>query len=619
MPNNPPILNNVDNRIVETVPLSRQEGDSTNSNTSTVTSTTTPIVTNNPNPIPSPPSVTNVRTPRTTKGSWKDGPAGKKKDYVTYQVLANKVSLDMALSDNTRGKHVLKAIYDEIDNLEQPGVLKPIYLTDIPNSFRKDIINAYMFHKEKYKADGSFDKDKCRIVLLSNQRDPDTIGESFSPTVNPISVMTMLNLAAVKKETLISAYDIKGAFLLTPMNPNKRMFIRVKQNIVKHWIAKYPKRSKFIESDGCLYFELKRFVYGLHEAPHEFNNFVDSHLTNLGFKATKADKCLYTKDTEDGKLILSLHVDDMLLSSPNKHWQIWFESEMEKHFELSKQYDKLSYLGIQIRKESNGDIRLTQQGYIETILKRYRFDNLAKTPKTPSTDNMLTDDDEAKPINKKDYLSLTMALMYVARFTRPDILFSVSYLATKCSNPNEWHFMKLKRILKYLAGTQNEGMTFRSDVPFVPAVYVDASHLIHQDGRGHHGMLITNGSAPVGYRSVKLKLMTRSSSETELVSLEDSATYAIWYILLLKELGTNFTKPITIYQDNKSTIIMAAQGPNFKRTKHLMGREMFIKEHITNNDIKLKYVDSKNMVADILTKSLDAGSIKYLKTKLNIT
>ena len=67
-----------------------------------------------------------------------------------------------------------------------------------------------MFHKEKFKADGGFDKDKCRLVLLSNLRDRETIGYSYSFAVNPISVMTQLNLAAVRKNTRVSAMVVPG-------------------------------------------------------------------------------------------------------------------------------------------------------------------------------------------------------------------------------------------------------------------------------------------------------------------------------------------------------------------------------------------------------------------------
>jgi hypothetical protein len=133
-----------------------------------------------------------------------------------------------------------------------------------------------------------FDKDKCRLVLLSNLRDPDTIGKTLCPTVNPISVMTQLNLAAGQVPgTVISGYDVKGAFLNTSMEPGKRMFIRVNPDVVKYWIARYPERKHLIHK------ELKRYVYGLHEASHQFNSLLDKKIKKLGFMPSKTDSCLY--------------------------------------------------------------------------------------------------------------------------------------------------------------------------------------------------------------------------------------------------------------------------------------------------------------------------------------
>jgi hypothetical protein len=131
-------------------------------------------------------------------------------------------------------------------------VLKLIAYRNIPEEHLKHIINVYMFHKEKFNADGQFDKDKCRLVLPSNLRDSDTIGETLCPTVNRISVMTQLNLAAVILGTVISGYDGKGAFLNTAIKPGKRMFIRVNPDVVKYWIARYPERKHLIHKDGCV-------------------------------------------------------------------------------------------------------------------------------------------------------------------------------------------------------------------------------------------------------------------------------------------------------------------------------------------------------------------------------
>jgi hypothetical protein len=76
---------------------------------------------------------------------------------------------------------------------------------------------------------------------------PDTIKETLCPTVSPISVMTQLNLAAATPGTEISVYDDNRAFLNTPMEPGKRMFIRVNQDVVKYWTARYPERKRLFQ------------------------------------------------------------------------------------------------------------------------------------------------------------------------------------------------------------------------------------------------------------------------------------------------------------------------------------------------------------------------------------
>jgi len=113
-------------------------------------------------------------------------------------------------------------------------------------------------------------------------------------------------------------------------------------------------------------------------------------------------------------------------------------------------------------------------------------------------------------------------------------------------------------------------------------------------------------------------MITRSSSESELVALEDASTYAVWYAILLNDFGFPNVRPITIFQDNQSTIIMAIQGPSFKRTKHLLGRESYVKERILEGDIVLKYLPTGIMTADMLTKPVKRPTLEKLLKRLYI-
>ena len=79
----------------------------------------------------------------------------------------------------------------------------------------------------------------------------------------------------------------------------------------------------------------------------------------------------------------------------------------------------------------------------------------------------------------------------------------------------------------------------------------------------------------------------------------------MWFQSLLSAFKVNGGEPMKVYQDNKSTIIMTVQGGNFKRTKHLIIKESFVKERILHGKMELKYLSTtKAMPADMLTKAL---------------
>jgi len=102
--------------------------------------------------------------------------------------------------------------------------------------------------------------------------------------------------------------------------------------------------------------------------------------------------------------------------------------------------------------------------------------------------------------------------------------------------------------------------------------------------------------------------------------LEEASTYAVWFKLLLKEIGLMIEdEPITVYQDNMSTMFIATEGQgNFKRTKHLLVRESFVKERIESGDIKLTHKPTASMSADFLTKATSRPKLRRHLDSLNM-
>lgn len=55
-----------------------------------------------------------------------------------------------------------------------------------------------------------------------------------------------------------------------------------------------------------------------------------------------------------------------------------------------------------------------------------------------------------------------------------------------------------------------------------------------------------------------------------------------------------------------------------KRSKHIDVRHHFVKDLIANNIVKINYLESDKMPADLLTKSLPAVKHNFLLEKLGI-
>ena len=99
--------------------------------------------------------------------------------------------------------------------------------------------------------------------------------------------------------------------------------------------------------------------------------------------------------------------------------------------------------------------------------------------------------------------------------------------------------------------------------------YIDAAYGSHTDGKGHSGLVLMLGNACVMVVSSKQKIVTKSSTEAELVALSDMLKHVEIYDELIKSQGYCIDNPPTILQDNQSTISLVTKGGGTSRNKHL--------------------------------------------------
>ena len=163
---------------------------------------------------------------------------------------------------------------------------------------------------------------------------------------------------------------------------------------------------------------------------------------------------------------------------------------------------------------------------------------------------------------------------------------------------------KLKRLLRYLNSTRALTLNLATNKDIIVIAAIDAAHGVHIDAKGHTGARITLGRGSILCKSCKQQIVSKSSTETELIGTSDFLSLVIQVRDFLLEQGYNI-QPAIIQQDNKSTITMIEHGrPTSDRTRHIHVRFFFIKDRADSKEVRIVYCPTGDMVADILTKPL---------------
>ena len=211
-------------------------------------------------------------------------------------------------------------------------------------------------------------------------------------------------------------------------------------------------------------------------------------------------------------------------------------------------------------------------------------------------------------VKREKFHSNVAKLLYLAKRGRPDILLAVNFLTTRvsCSTAEDWQ--KLDRVMKYLHGTLNLNLCLSGSKGLLVNAYIDASYAVHsKDGKSHTGVVISLGQGAAYVKSSKQKVVSKSSTEAELIAVSDGLSQVLWTRYFLQEQGFD-VGPISLHQDNKSAIVLEEKGrSNAGRSKHINIRYFFVKSKVEGGEVKLVYTPTESMIADYFTKPLQGS------------
>ncbi|GJX53363.1 copia protein [Tanacetum coccineum] len=257
-------------------------------------------------------------------------------------------------------------------------------------------------------------------------------------------------------------------------------------------------------------------------------------------------------------------------------------------------------------------------------------------------------------IDATKYRSMIGALMYLTS-SIPDIVHATCLCAWYQAKPTENHLKEVKRIFHYLRGTVNMGLWYTKDSDFELTGISDAdyagllgshkwtrtkklrsledtrqksSSLVCMNDRGTYrdvktpsrvlpGGIQFLGEKLVSWSLKKQQCTSQSTAEAEYVSLSAYCAQVLWIRTQLTYYGFHFNK-VPVYCDSKSAIAISCNPVQYSRTKHIVVRYHFMKEHVEKGTTELYFLKTDYQLADLFTKALPVDRFNYLVCHLGM-
>ncbi|KAG8481821.1 hypothetical protein CXB51_027173 [Gossypium anomalum] len=299
----------------------------------------------------------------------------------------------------------------------------------------------------KFNADGSLNKHKARLVVKGyGQQYGIDFEETFAPVARLDTIKLLLSLAAQNKWR-IHHLDVKSAFL----NGYLKEEIYVEQ----------PEGFQIQGHEDKVY-RLKKAMYGLKQAPRAWYDRIDSYLSRLGFEKSLSEPTLFVKKSkEETLLIVSIYVDDLLVTGSKDVFIDEFKAQMQEAFDMTDLGTMTYFLGMEVNQSDQG-IFISQQAFALKILDKFGMQNCKPVSTPMAQSEKLSSIGDYEKVDEREYRSLVGCLLYLTA-TRPDLMHAVSLLARFMHCSNMVHFKAAKRVLRYIKGTLRLGVLFKKE------------------------------------------------------------------------------------------------------------------------------------------------------------
>eukprot|EP00253_Pinus_taeda_P002353 PITA_02353 len=411
-------------------------------------------------------------------------------------------------------------------------------LSDLPAG--KKPISYQWVYKVKYKANGTLDKYKARLVARGfSQKEGIDYEETFAPTAKMSTIRLVLALAA-QFNWKVHQMDVKSAFLNGDLQGEVYMM--------------QPPGFKVVSQEQKVC-RLVKALYGLKQAPRAWYMKIDQYLTNHGFQRSPSDANLYIKHTGDDILFLVVYVNDLIITGSSTQLIHGIKQDLCSTFDMT--YLALLHYCLRVEVwQTENNIFLSQSKYARNLVDRFIMQD-CKPAMTPMEPGLKLSAQSSSPlVDETLFKQLVGSLIYLTA-TKPDISFAVIYISRFISDP-------------ILSGYTDSDWAGSVD-----------------DCKSTIGYVLNLASGVVTWTSKKQQAVALSSIEAEYRGAVKASCEAVWLRHMLADMHVFQTGPTPLFCDNQGMLKLAKNPIFHERTKHVEAHCHYILQLVEDGSVQL--------------------------------
>jgi hypothetical protein len=220
------------------------------------------------------------------------------------------------------------------------------------------------------------------------------------------------------------------------------------------------------------------------------------------------------------------------------------------------------YLAMNLDDNVSIIVKIHVKKHIEEMLKEFPETIPESLRKCPWNEDLFEIYPNAKKLGNEKataFHAFVAKALFISKRARCDIQPAIAFLTTRVKGPSKDNWKKLCNLLHYLKSTKDDVLLLKTDGTRIFKWHMDKSFAVHNNFRSHTGGVMTLGSGAIQTIPTKQKVNTKSSTEAELVSIDDVISKIIWTRLFLEAQGYQIKENL-VYQANQSSMKLETNG-----------------------------------------------------------